>query len=120
MRTYLNGEFYNSFSDADRERIIKVTNQNNDNPWYGTSGGNPTTDKVFLLSIDEVVKYFGDSGQRENRVKSTDFSWCDDEYWPWLNDQYDINRRAVDDSVMVANWRLRSPGANGRLVANNG
>jgi len=117
MRKYLNGEFYNSFGEADRERIVEVINENNRNPWYGTDGGNPTADKIFLLSIDEVVKYFGDSGQRENRVKSDDYSWCNDEYWPWLNDRYDINRRAVDDTGMVAFWRLRSPGANGRLVA---
>ena len=117
MRKYLNGEFYNSFCETDRERVAEVTNVNDDNPWYGTSGGNPTIDKIFLLSIGVVVKYFGDSGQLENRVKSSDFSWCDDEYWPWLNDRYNINRRAVDDSGMVAFWRLRSPGANGRLVA---
>jgi len=117
MRKYLNGEFYNSFSETERKRIIEVVNENNSNPWYGTSGGNPTVDKIFLLSIDEVVKYFGDSGQRENRIKSDDYSWCNDEYWPWLNDQYDINRRAVDDSGMVVCWRLRSPGANERLAA---
>jgi hypothetical protein len=74
LRKYLNGEFFNSFSEGERERIIEVTNENNCNPWYGTSGGNPTVDKVFLLSIDEAVKYFGDSGQRENRIKSDDFS----------------------------------------------
>ena len=28
MRKYLNGELYNSFSAADRERIIEVTNEN--------------------------------------------------------------------------------------------
>jgi len=52
MRKYLNGEFYDSFSEADRARIIEVTNENPDNPWYGTSGGNQTTDRIFLLSID--------------------------------------------------------------------
>ncbi|MCL2771935.1 MAG: DUF6273 domain-containing protein [Oscillospiraceae bacterium] len=117
MRKYLNGEFYNSFSAVNRERIIEVVNENNENPWFGTSGGNPTKDKIFLLSIDEVMKYFGDSGQCENRPKSDDYSWCNDEYWPWLNDQYDINRRAVDDTGMVVAWRLRSPGATGRLAA---
>ncbi|MDR3149072.1 MAG: DUF6273 domain-containing protein, partial [Oscillospiraceae bacterium] len=67
MRAYLNGEFYNSFSAADRERIIEVTNDNPDNPWYGTSGGKPTTDKVFLLTVGDMVKYFGDSGQIRTR-----------------------------------------------------
>ena len=118
MRKYLNGEFYNSFSASDRARIIEVTNENNDNPWHGTSGGNPTTDKIFLLSLDEVAKYFGDGGQFKNRPKSDPCDWCKDEYWPWLGgDGYDVNRRAVDDTGMVAWWRLRTPGASARSAA---
>ena len=64
MRKYLNGDFYQSFSESDRLRIAETKVVTKDNPWYGTSG-NPTTDKVFLLSIDEVIKYFGDSGQKK-------------------------------------------------------
>lgn len=119
MRQYLNGKFYDSFNAADRARIIEVTNKNCDNPWYGTSGGNSTVDKIFLLSIEEVFKYFGDSGQLENRPRMyPNCDWCKDEFLPWTNDQYNLNRRAVDDSGMVVHWRLRSPGANGRLVSN--
>ena len=117
MRKYLNGEFYNSFNEFDRSRIIEAANENSDNPWYGTSGGNSTTDRIFLLSIEEVVKYFGDSGQLKNRHINLGCDWCKDEFFPWIDDQYNINRRAVDDSGMVVGWRLRSPGANGRLVA---
>jgi len=121
MRKYLNGEFYNSFGTSDRKRIIEVVNENTHNPWYGTHGGNPTIDKIFLLSIDEVLKYFGDSGSLKNRypvADDEDYSkWCKDEYLPWIDDQYSINRRAVDDAGMVVGWSLRSPGANGRLVA---
>ena len=117
MRKYLNGEFYNSFNETDRKRIVEVMNDNPANPWYGTSGGNPTTDKIFLLSIADVMKYFGDTGQCENRPKEEPCDWCNDEYWPWLGDEYNINRRAVDDTGMVMSWRLRSPGANGRCVA---
>jgi len=119
MRKYLNGEFYNSFSEADRGRIIEVVNKNDDNPWYGTDGGRQTADKVFLLSIEEVFKYFGDSGQLKNRPRMyPNCDWCNDEFLPWTVDQYNLNRRAVDDSGMVVQWKLRSPGANGFLVAN--
>ena len=117
MRKYLNGEFYDSFGEEDRARIIEVINENPDNPWYGTSGGNPTSDKIFLLSIDEVVRYFGDSGRIKNRTRNPGCDWCKDEFFPWFNDKYDINRRAVDETGMVYSWRLRSPGANGHLVA---
>ena len=118
MRKYLNGEFYESFSEADRARIIEVTNLNNDNPWYGTSGGNPTTDRIFLLSIDEVLQYFGDSWQIKTRYMYPNCEWCKDEFLPWIDDQFNLNRRAVDETGIVQHWRLRSPGSNGRCVAN--
>lgn len=117
MRKYLNSEFYDSFSASDRERIIEVINETNDNPWYGTSGGNPTTDKVFLLSLEEVVQYFGDSGQLKTKNRNPGCDWCKDEFFFFLSDRYNIARRAVDDSCVVCCWRLRSPGANGRYVA---
>jgi len=120
IRKYLNGEFYDSFSEAEQTRIIEVTNENADNPWYGTGGGNPTRDKVFLLSIDEVVKYFGDSGQLKTRHMYPNCDWCKDEFLPWVDDQYNLNRRAVDDTGIVRFWRLRSPGANSRSVAGVG
>ncbi len=120
LRKYLNGEFYYSFSESDRNRIIEVTNVNADNPWYGTNGGNPTNDKIFLLSIDEVIKYFGDSGQLESRYMYPNCEWCKDEFLPWIDDQYNINRRAVDDMGIVQFWRLRSPGANSRCSASIG
>jgi len=68
LRWYLNGDFYDkTFSEAEKSRIAETTVINNDNQWYGTPGGSDTTDKIFILSIEEVVKYFGDSGQLKNR-----------------------------------------------------
>ena len=63
LRAYLNGEFYNSFAPGDQARIVEVTNQNPNTrgPDYEIPGGNPTNDKIFLLSLDEVLKLFGDS-----------------------------------------------------------
>ena len=117
VRKYLNGEFYDSFSAADRERIIEVTNENPANQWYGTRGCGPTADKIFLLSIDEAVKYFGDSGQLKTKNINRGCDWCKDEFFPWLGDKYDINRRAVDDTGIVRWWALRSPGGNSRCIA---
>jgi hypothetical protein len=118
MRKYLNGEVFNSFNETDRARIATVTNENPDNPWYGTNGGNLTTDKIFLLSIEEVIKYFGDSKDINVREKNPGWDWLKDEYIPWLGDaKYNVNRRAVDDDGIVRFWTLRSPGANNRYVA---
>ena len=118
MRKYLNDAFYDSFSASDQDKIAETVNANDDNPWYGTSGGNSTTDKIFLLSIEEVFRYFGDSGQLKKQPRMyPNCDWCKDEFLPWTDDQYNLNRRAVDGSGMVVTWYLRSPGANGRLAA---
>ena len=68
LRAYLNGEFLKKFSTQERAKICKIENVNFDNPWYETSGGSNTTDKVFLLSIEEVKKYFGDIQPNEERA----------------------------------------------------
>ena len=112
LRRYLNSDFYNSFDEDERTRILGTVNENSDNPWFGTDGGNPTTDKIFLLSIREVLKYFGNSGWIQFREVHTNCDWCKDEYWPWFADQYNINRRAIDNDGVVRHWALRTPGAN--------
>jgi hypothetical protein len=64
LRKYLNGEFYNKFSETEKAIVADTKVVNADNPSYDTNGGNDTTDKIFLLSIDEVKKYFKDDNDR--------------------------------------------------------
>ena len=109
MRRYLNGEFYNRFTAEERGRILETRVINSDNHWYGTTGGADTTDRVFLLSIDEVVRYFGDSGQLWNRPN--DEWWIDDEY-----NQARVAYRLEDNEAWW--WWLRSPGSNSYSAAN--
>ena len=96
LRTYLNGEFYSKFSAQEQAMILETRNTNPDNQWYGTDGGNDTMDRVFLLSVEEVVKYFGDSGDLAARK-----GW----YWEdgkvlkdgkgyYISDQYNSERAA--------------------------
>lgn len=117
IRKYLNHTFLDSFTESERNRIIEVVNENKYNQWYGTEGGRSTNDKIFLLSIEEVVDYFGDSGQLERKNKNEGCGWLKDEHFFFLSDQYNRNRRAVDDTETVVDWLLRSPGANGRVAA---
>jgi len=100
LRAYLNGEFLEKFSAQERARICETENANEDNQWFGTNGGGNTTDKVFLLSVEDVVKYFGDSGQLKNKNPKSEF---------WIDDQYNDERAAKfnNDSLW---WWLRSPG----------
>jgi len=120
LRQYLNGEFYDSFSEKDKVKIIQVTNQNPDNPWYGTHGGPDTQDHIFLLSVDEAVKYFGDSGKLTNRPIGDDrYEWLN-EYPLWyIDDEFNDNRKAGFASGVenygndTGLWWLRTPGWNG-------
>ena len=96
LRKYLNDEFYNSLG-WDKSRIAENRNINPNNPRYGTFGGNTTTDKVFLLSLDEVVKYFGDSGALAQKQF-------------FFRDQYNNARIAEYSSEGARWWWLRSPG----------
>ena len=112
MRTYLNGEFYNSFSEADRARIVETSVTTNDNPWFINDplhdenpemkphGGDATNDHIFLLSLEEVVQYFGDSGQLRSRQ----------DYAYRISDQYNSDREGRDWASRVSCWWLRSPG----------
>ncbi|MCL1835042.1 MAG: DUF6273 domain-containing protein [Oscillospiraceae bacterium] len=110
VRTWLNGTFYDETFSADEKAWIldsQITNDNN--PWFGTYGGAETTDKLFLLSIEETVRYFGDSGFLATRT--------DEDVWS-VDDKYNEARIAVyietDYKFM---WWLRSPGNNGMYAA---
>lgn len=74
VRAYLNSEFYdNAFSEKEKEHICLVTNTTGDwaeindgrlgsdsgNMSY-VPGGEDTQDYVFLLSVEEINKYFAD------------------------------------------------------------
>jgi hypothetical protein len=64
LRKWLNSAFFDSLPAQVKPRLIEVTIQNPDNSEYGTTGGKPTTDRVFLLSIDEARRYFSDDASR--------------------------------------------------------
>ncbi|MCL2051841.1 MAG: DUF6273 domain-containing protein [Lachnospiraceae bacterium] len=118
LRKYLNGEFLSKLG-AVQSAIAETRNENPSNPWYSTAGGNATTDKVFLLSLDEVVKYFGDSGDLKNRK---DWKWENEKYVQahgsgyYINDQYN-SARIAEYKNGASWWWLRSPGYNTTLAA---
>lgn len=66
LRNWLNGAYLSSaFSSDEQARIVETSISNPDNSKYGTDGGNNTNDKVFLLSMDEVNKYFTSNSARK-------------------------------------------------------
>ncbi len=65
LRTWLNGEYLNdTFSVEERDAIMESDIGTPDNPRYHTKGGEPTRDRIFLLSIDEAERYFKDDTDR--------------------------------------------------------
>ena len=66
LRKWMNGTFLNKAFNAEEQAQIQNTTVSADkNPEYNTNPGNATTDKVFLLSINEVEKYFNSDEARK-------------------------------------------------------
>lgn len=56
LRKWLNGEFYeNAFSEKEKKAIRTTGVINLENPLTGTYAGRDTVDKIYLLSVDEVL-----------------------------------------------------------------
>lgn len=122
MREWLNDTFYNeAFSEEEKMKIIKTLIANDDNDDYMTLGGRDTEDKVFLLSINEVRKYFAESNSdgdinrlsRMGAAEGTDYAKSrrlrkiktsqQDEYEEWMLEN--------------SSYFLRSPGGTQKDVA---
>jgi len=108
MRKYLNGEFLCKFTASERAKIAETHVTDRDNPWYGAKWGNATDDRVFLLSYDEVVRYFGDSGAIEDRRGEE--AGVGLPFGGMISDDYNDARRVFDLNGDEAWAWLRSPG----------
>ena len=105
LRRYLNGPFYDETFTAEEKALIAETRlAAKAGPLYGAAFGADSADRVFLLSVEEVVRYFGDSGQlADGRV--------------YIDDAYSPARVARDNTNGAASWwYLRSPGGPDELA----
>lgn len=58
VRRFLNEDFFHTAFHADEQRMIVTTEVvNKPNPVHGTDSGNNTQDKVYMLSLEEVMRY---------------------------------------------------------------
>ena len=93
LRKWLNSDFLKSaFSNEESERILVSELKNDNNPEYGTRGGNDTKDRIFCLSIAEAEQYF--SSDEDRRCRPTAYARDQGAY--------------VDNDC--CSWWLRSPG----------
>jgi hypothetical protein len=109
IRNFLNNDFLERFSVSDIKRTIPTLNKNTDNSWYATCGGRDTIDRVFLLSLDEIVRlYFGNSSRLLDNPKKNQ------RYWFERKDENNKKRRALFiDSPWW--WWTRTPGKNNKV-----
>lgn len=101
LREWLNDSFMKAaFSPAEQALVNKVTVPADKNPFWGTDPGKSTQDKVFLLSVPEVRKYFHSDSER----------------------QCVATKYAIDKGSEVREggcwWWTRSPGGDTDIVAN--
>ncbi len=90
IRKWLNNYFYKiAFTETEKSKILTTALKNTPNQQHGTSSGNDTNDKIFLLSADEVQKYY--KTFNETRCQVTLFAknngaYCDGAYFGywWL------------------------------------
>ena len=112
LRSWLKNSFYNSaFNTNERSKIVITRNKNENNPVAGTKGGNDTSDYVFLLSLEEIQKYYS-----IDKNTGEDWRWDGEERlmkYPtayakaqdvWLSDP-------AEDGTGASVWWLRSPGS---------
>ena len=97
IRQWLNNEFYTTaFNKSEKAKIQTSLIKNEDNSEHGTSGGNDTEDKVFLLSEKEAETLF--SNDDERIAKATEYA---EKSGVYVNEE------------KAAYWWLRSPGDSG-------
>lgn len=97
IRQWLNNEFYTAaFNKSEKAKIQTSLIKNEDNSEHGTSGGNDTEDKVFLLSEKEAETLF--SNDDERIAKATEYA---EKSGVYVNEE------------KAAYWWLRSPGDSG-------
>lgn len=90
LRSWLNKTFYETaFVPEEQNNIMDSLVTAVSNPYYETPAGNDTTDKVFLLSIDETNLYFTDDNT--GACQGTPYCYAQDAYkadngncWWWL------------------------------------
>lgn len=109
LRKWMNGTFLNKAFNAEEQAQIQNTTVSADkNPEYNTNPGNATTDKVFLLSINEVEKYFNSDEARK----------CAPTAYAKAQGAYTSDIYKTASGAATCWWWLRSPGDYQTYAAN--
>ncbi|HBZ64642.1 MAG TPA: hypothetical protein DEO89_08645, partial [Lachnospiraceae bacterium] len=106
LRQWLNSTFLDAAFDAEEQSAIKTTTVvNEDNSSTGTSGGNTTSDKIFLLSQNEVANL--DYGFNSKYDTGSETRQCKASAYAVKNGCFIVPN---DGYAGNCDWWLRSPG----------
>ena len=76
IRTWANAEFMNTaFTENEQKNIMQSSVDNTVNEYYNLR---PSEDKIFLLSIDEILKYFGNKNENYDELKADNYIVAND------------------------------------------
>ena len=125
LRSWMNNDFYNEvFDDSQKNKIFEtlLVNSDNPNPDYGTSGGNDTYDKVFLLTSEDVTnKAYGfneDPTELDiaRRCLPTTYAAEKGVGMEWMTGgmggPYPEDMSDYPEGGFICSWWLRSPGTD--------
>lgn len=102
IREWLNGEFWNnSFTDEEKAAVLKNETSNlaeEGNPEWNPAMGSSTTDRVFLLSYQEVLRFFPE--QNDRKVTGTEYARSHGARFAGI----------TTIGIGETDWWLRSPG----------
>lgn len=102
LRKWLNSNFLKDAFSSEEQQYIKTTYVTADkNPNSSADPGNDTEDKIFLLSITELNKYF--NGDQARKCVGTAYS--------------EARGLLLSDDENTCFWLLRTPGSNYYQVA---
>lgn len=102
LRQWLNGSFYDLAFNADEQKQIIFTEVVAErNPQFDTSVGENTMDKIFLLSIDETLKYLPTDSKR--MCNPTPYAISQGAY--------------INNDTGGSWWWLRTPGSSSKDAA---
>ena len=115
LRKWLNGTFMDiAFDATEKNKIATTALTNNKHPFYGTPSGRNTKDKVFLLSVDEAMKFFASSDgthddifkESEKRAaKPTQYQINDGKLW--------MHKSGSEWYIGNCSWLLRTSDGSG-------
>ena len=102
LRKKLLNMYNEYFDDKEKELLIERNNINYSSILDGENGSDITKEKLFVLSIDDIRKFFGDTDKPYGLLKS--------ENTYYLNTRTDIQRLS-NDLYLDNNYFLRSVGS---------